>query len=36
LLELSDLGQSVEVNSIGCVRPLAEIYRKIEWPAPAV
>jgi Uma2 family endonuclease len=27
-----DLGQSIQLTSIGCVLPLAEVYDKIEWP----
>ena len=28
------LGQQIELTSIGCVLALAEVYDKIEWPAP--
>ena len=33
LAEFGDQGQSVQLTSIHCVLPLAEIYHKIEWPA---
>ncbi len=35
LVEFADLGQSIELSSLGCVLPLTEIYDKIEWQAPA-
>ena len=31
LTEFEDLGQSVELSSIGCVLPLSEVYDKIDW-----
>ena len=31
LVEFSNLGQSIQLASINCVLPLAEIYDKIEW-----
>jgi Uma2 family endonuclease len=31
LAEFSGLGQSISLQSIGCVLPLAEVYDKIEW-----
>jgi Uma2 family endonuclease len=32
LVDIEDLGQSIELTSIGCALPLAEVYDKIEWP----
>jgi Uma2 family endonuclease len=32
LAEFDDPSQSIELISIGCVLPLAEIYHKVEWP----
>jgi len=31
-VEFDDLAQSIQLISIGCILPLAEIYDKIEWP----
>jgi Uma2 family endonuclease len=33
-VEFDDLAQSVQLTSIGCILPLAEVYDKIEWPPP--
>jgi Uma2 family endonuclease len=31
-VEVDDLAQSIQLTSIGCILPLAEVYDKIEWP----
>jgi Uma2 family endonuclease len=31
-VEVDDLTQSIQLTSIGCILPLAEVYDKIEWP----
>ena len=35
LVEYHDLGQMIEIPSIGCLLPMAEIYDKIDWTATA-
>jgi hypothetical protein len=35
LVEYSDLGQSIQLASIGCGLLLAEVYDKIDWSAEA-
>jgi Uma2 family endonuclease len=35
LVEYHDLGQMIEIPSIGCLLPMAEIYDNIDWTATA-
>jgi len=30
-VDIDDLGQSIELTSIGCALPLTEVYDKIDW-----
>jgi Uma2 family endonuclease len=35
LATFSDLGEEIELTSVGCAIPLREIYENVEFPAPA-